>query len=263
MKKAFLLACFLAAMLCLPPHLMANAAEPSAEIKTTENTVLPEKIDAEAQKAETEKSALPQEAAPKDIAQEKTTEESEKTAQAKELAEETRQNSNVESSEAKIREEIAEKVDEAAVEDIGLVLQNILLSQGEDGNELWRLNASYASISTEEDKTSVEKPVVQYTLGDPAEKDYIDVTADTGHITEKQRFLLLEGNVEVRRADQYIKAPMMRYDAQERLMIFPEGAHVESPNGEGFAKYLTWHLDKNILQAKNRVDIVIKAAQKP
>jgi len=143
-------------------------------------------------------------------------------------------------------------------EDIGLVLQNILLHQGEGGSELWRLKASYASMSTKDDITSVEAPVVRYTLGDPALKDYIHVTASKGQITENQRFLVLSGDVQVWRADQRITGPMMQYDAKTRTMTFLKGAHLSTAAGSGSAQVLSWQLDDNILRAKGSVDVRLK-----
>jgi len=145
-----------------------------------------------------------------------------------------------------------------AVEDMGLMLQNILLYQGEGGSELWRLKASYASMSTDDDVTSVEAPVVRYTLGDPELKDYVHVTALKGKITENQRFLVLSGDVQVWRADQRITGPMMRYDAKTRTMTFLQGARLRTSAGEGSTKVLSWQLDDNILRAKGAVKVLLK-----
>lgn len=170
---------------------------------------------------------------------------------------------------------------------LGLALQGISLFSGEKGAELWRLKASWAHLSRENNEILVDLPVVRYTMGEPMENvdpgsavpdalqnatqktsqtpskdtppaDYLDVKSEKGKITDSQRYLTLWGNVDVRRFGDVLTGPRMEYDSKTRIMVFPEGAVLDSPKGEGEAARLTWNLASNELVGEGGVVVVIK-----
>ena len=50
----------------------------------------------------------------------------------------------------------------------------------------------------------------------------------------------------------------MNYDANKRLMTFPEGAALESPTASGTATFFTWDLAANEMHGSGGVLVVLK-----
>ena len=50
----------------------------------------------------------------------------------------------------------------------------------------------------------------------------------------------------------------MNYDANKRLMTFPEGAALESPTASGTATFFTWDLATNEMHGSGGVLVVLK-----
>lgn len=144
----------------------------------------------------------------------------------------------------------------------GLAIKGINLFQGNKGLELWRLKASWAHMSQNGETIDVDKPVVRYALGDGSagnpDDDVLDVKAELGRITDNQRFLTLWDDVVITRFDDTITAPRMNYDADKRLMTFPEGAALESPTAAGTAKLFTWDLANNVMHGSEGVLVILK-----
>ena len=137
----------------------------------------------------------------------------------------------------------------------GLAIKGINLFQGNKGLELWRLKASWAHMSQNGDTIDVDKPVVRYALGEGSasnpDDDVLDVQAQLGRITDNQRFLTLWD-------DDVITSSRMNYDANKRLMTFPEGAALESPTASGTAAFFTWDLAANEMHGSGGVLVVLK-----
>ena len=128
--------------------------------------------------------------------------------------------------------------------------------------ELWRLKASWAHMSQNGDTIDVDKPVVRYALGEGSasnpDDDVLDVQAQLGKITDNQRFLTLWDDVVITRYDDVITSSRMNYDANKRLMTFPEGAALESPTASGTATFFTWDLAANEMHGSGGVLVVLK-----
>ena len=144
----------------------------------------------------------------------------------------------------------------------GLAIKGISLFQGNKGIELWRLKASWAHMSQNGETIDVEKPVVRYALGDGSvsnpDDDVLNVEADFGKVTDNQRFLTLWDNVVITRFDQVITSPRMNYDANKRIMTFPEGAALDSPTSSGTSKFFVWDLARNEMHGSEGVLVVLK-----
>lgn len=146
----------------------------------------------------------------------------------------------------------ADGISEDSSEDaIGLALKGINLVQGEKGLELWRLKASWASLSEEDGHINLEKPDIVYRVGD-GEVPLL-VTADKGYVEQDQQFLLLRDNVVCIYEAYTLYATLMTYDGTTRTMTFPEGAHIENDKSKGFAQILTWYLDANRVEGREGV----------
>ena len=181
-------------------------------------------------------------------------------------------------------------------EAVGLALEGVNLFQGSKGNELWRLKASWAHLSQENDVINVDNPHVVYAMGDtglPAspqggenaaenaksadaqnaadagapppdfpdygDADVLDVTSRKGRITDHQRHLTLWDDVVITRFGDKLTGPRMNYDSATRIMTFPEGAALESERGSGTANVLHWDLAQNEITGLDGVLVVLKA----
>lgn len=144
----------------------------------------------------------------------------------------------------------------------GLAIKGINLFQGNKGLELWRLKASWAHMSQNGEQIDVEKPVVRYALGDGSTSnpgdDVLDVKAKFGKITDNQRFLTLWDDVVITRYDDILTGPKMTYNADKRLMFFPDGAALESPTASGSARVFSWDLAQNVMHASGDVLVILK-----
>ena len=122
----------------------------------------------------------------------------------------------------------------------GLAIKGINLFQGNKGLELWRLKAPRAGPASNPDDEA------------------LDVQAQLGKITDNQRFLTLWDDVVITRYDDVITSSRMNYDANKRLMAFPEGAALESPTASGTATFFTWDLAANEMHGSGGVLVVLK-----
>ena len=156
----------------------------------------------------------------------------------------------------------ADPADSAATA-IGLAIQGISLMNGEGGVELWRLKATWGHLSQNGDTVTVDKPLVRYTLGDPALEDYLHVRSEQGRITDAQRYLRLWDDVQLTRGEETVTGAVLDYDAKTRVLVFPEGAFLQGPKGELRTDVLTWKLDDNILKADGNVDVLLLPRTEP
>lgn len=138
-------------------------------------------------------------------------------------------------------------------EAVGLALKGVNLVQGEKGLEIWRLNASWASLREEGGQIDVEMPDMVYRVGDA--EIPLHVTAHKGQIERDQQFLRLWEDVVCVYDEYTLRATLMTYDGTTRTMTFPEGAHIESDKNQGFAQILTWDMNTNIINGMDGVSI--------
>lgn len=144
-------------------------------------------------------------------------------------------------------------------ESLGLALKGVNLSQGENGIELWRLKASWARLSKDRESIHVDKPIVQYLLGDGLSNDTITVCSDKGKITEHQKIITLWENLFIAQGNKHITGPYMVYNAEKRYIYFPNGAQFTSPQATSVVGKVSWDLESNIISGKGGVKVTIHA----
>lgn len=160
---------------------------------------------------------------------------------------------NAPKSDTAVSEKDQGEIPNAMEEAVGLALKGINLVQGENGLELWRLKASWASLREEGGQIDVEMPDMVYRVGDA--ETPLHVTANKGNVSQHQQVLRLWEGVVCTYDEYTLRATLMTYDGKTRTMTFPEGVHVESAKTKGFAHVLTWNLDSNIIEGLNGVTI--------
>ncbi len=149
-------------------------------------------------------------------------------------------------------------------ETLNLALKGVNLVQGENGIELWRLKASWAKLSRDGDTIDVDNPIVNYILGDTSKGDTsnnetIQVSANKGIITDKQRAITLWGNVVITQDEKNITGPKMTYNTTKRVIVFPDGVNFYSPIAIGSAKKITWNLDSNVIKATGDIKTILNS----
>lgn len=140
---------------------------------------------------------------------------------------------------------------------VGLALRGILLRQGENGMETWRLNAEWATLRQASGLLEVRAPDAIYALGDPAKKDYIYVQAEQGWISDNNTKLLLNGQVTAVRDDTTIVGDQVTFDNQNRILVYPAGAELDGAKLSGKAEVLRWDLNTDILHGDQGVSVIL------
>lgn len=149
---------------------------------------------------------------------------------------------------------------------VDLALRNILLSQGEQGIELWRLQANWATLRQESGLVEVRDPNVRYALGDPqGERDgkpyfdddqFVTVTSRTGRVTDNNSRITLEGNVRSEYQGDVLVGPLAEFSNDSRVLLYPQGATLEGLRLNGFAHVLRWNMATNTLEGEQGVTLV-------
>ncbi len=159
------------------------------------------------------------------------------------------------------------KVDELSGEEkegenntVDLALRGISLSEGENGFELWRLNADWATLRQKADKVDLGSPHVLYRMGDtdaapddPA--SHLDVTARSGLIEDGNTRVTLRGNVRAEHDGNVLTGPEAIFLNNTRVLTFPDGADLVGPTLSGDAKILRWNVSTNILEGEGGVSM--------
>lgn len=156
--------------------------------------------------------------------------------------------------------------DVSDVNPVDLALRNILLSQGEQGLELWRLQANWATLRQESGLVEVREPHVRYALGDPqgerdgkpyfADEQFVNVTSRTGRVTDNNSRITLEGHVRSEYQGDVLTGPVAEFNNADRVLLYPQGATLEGATLNGFAHVLRWNMATNTLEGEQGVTLI-------
>lgn len=149
---------------------------------------------------------------------------------------------------------------EGTATSVDLAIRGITLNEGENGFELWRLRADWATLREEIDKVDLSSPHVRYHMGErtnntEAPSDYLDVTALSGLIEEDNSRITLRGDVRAEHDANILTGPEAVFLNNTRILTFPEGADLNGPTLSGTAKLLRWNVSTNILEGEGGVSM--------
>lgn len=156
-----------------------------------------------------------------------------------------------------------------ADDDVGLAMQGIQVSQGEDGLEEWRLFAKWATMRQKTGVLQVEDPVMWHRVGESsllfdaaAREKVMHLQDDGGKIVLKALHglvydnnskVLLQDTVSAEQNANSVHGPLLSYSSEERVAVFPENARFKGEGISGRADVLSWNMNANKIYGSGRV----------
>lgn len=137
---------------------------------------------------------------------------------------------------------------------LSLALQNIDMSQGQDGFEVWRLKAEWANMAQEDGKIIVHLPRLTYFMP-PPDKGEMLVVSDSGTILQEEQILRFIKNVVVTQEGSRITGDLLVYNGAAATMTFPEGGVFGGEGMNGNASLIRWHINQRRIEAAGSVSV--------
>jgi len=151
-------------------------------------------------------------------------------------------------------------------ESVDLALRGITLAHGENGLELWKLNATWATLRQKSGLVLLREPHILYPLGEPsdtrdgrpafAEDQFVDVTSLRGRVEDNNTLVTLQDHVRAVYRGDVLTGPVAIHNSKTRTLLFPEGADLEGSRLSGHAHVLRWDLSTDILYGEKGVDMI-------
>lgn len=144
-------------------------------------------------------------------------------------------------------------------EGMDLSLKGIELSQGEQGEELWRLKAQTAFYVQEEDVVQLGSPEITYFLQPEMQKIFIQ--ANKGVIDQKSQKARLLGDVVIQRQQGTIRCDLVIFDGNAKKLTMPGSVTFDETDLVGTATDVVWSLEENIIHADKNVSMNVFVQQ--
>lgn len=154
-------------------------------------------------------------------------------------------------------------------DDIGLAMQGISVSYGEEGKEEWAISAKWATMHQQTSVVQMENPLMWHRTGDnsvlfsessAANDVYLKDTADKvvieakrGIIYNENTKVLLHEDVKATQQANIVSGQFLNYDSIEQVAIFPEKADFVGEGLIGKADVLSWNMQENKIYGKGKV----------
>lgn len=154
-------------------------------------------------------------------------------------------------------------------DDIGLAMQGISVSYGEEGKEEWAIFAKWATMHQQTSVVQMENPLMWHRTGDNSVlfsqstatndmylKDITDkvvIEAKRGIIYNENTKVLLHEDVKASQQANIVSGPFLNYDSIEQVAIFPEEADFAGEGLVGKADVLSWNMQENKIYGKGKV----------
>lgn len=154
-------------------------------------------------------------------------------------------------------------------DDIGLAMQGISVSYGEEGKEEWAVFAKWATMHQQTSVVQMENPLMWHRTGDNSVlfssasaqngmylKDIADkvvIKAKRGLIYNENTKVLLQEDVKATQEANIVSGPYLNYDSIEQVAVFPEKADFAGEGLAGRAEVLSWNMHENKIYGKGSV----------
>ena len=143
---------------------------------------------------------------------------------------------------------------------VSIAVKGISLTQGEGGQETWRLNATSAKMDQESGVVSVQAPNITYFLKN--NKQELHIKSKQGTIEQNQSIVELWGDVRVDEADNLLTTSKALYEGGTHILTLPEPLDFFNPMFLGKANSANWDLNTNIFKASGDINVTIISQKK-
>ena len=136
-------------------------------------------------------------------------------------------------------------------------MESLSLTEIEQGDKRWLLNASKAEYLRERHEIRIEDIELEFYGPD---QEVIYVRAEQGLVNTKARDLALKGEVTLKQGDFTIRAPEVRYVAKDRALVAPEEIVLEGPRTEisGKGLYIDLAQKRLVLKEHRQTKLMLK-----
>lgn len=154
-------------------------------------------------------------------------------------------------------------------DDIGLAMQGISVSYGEEGKEEWAVFAKWATMHQQSSVVQMENPLMWHRTGDNSvlfssvsaqndmylkdAADKVVIEAKRGLIYNENTKVLLQEDVKATQEANMVTGSVLNYDSIEQLAVFPEKADFVGEGLAGRAEVLSWNMQENKIYGKGNV----------
>ncbi|MBQ4132848.1 MAG: LPS export ABC transporter periplasmic protein LptC [Desulfovibrionaceae bacterium] len=137
---------------------------------------------------------------------------------------------------------------------INIAVKGINLTQGESGEESWRLNASSASFDQESGKVIISRPKITYFL---KEESKLYIESRLGRLDQTESLVEMWDDVQVDEADNHLTSSRAVYNGKTHIIVLPEPLNFNNPQFSGSASQADWDLNSNVITASGNVQVRI------
>ena len=145
---------------------------------------------------------------------------------------------------------------ENATEALGVALKDLKLTQGEKGEELWRLKATWANMLEASGYITVESPQLVYFI--PPDAKELHVTSEKGDVNQKTQILRFIGKVYASQGNSTLTGDLLIYNGTARVMVFPDGGAFHGDAVSGDAAKVLWRMRDQVIEGSGGVSVVIE-----
>lgn len=136
-------------------------------------------------------------------------------------------------------------------------MESLSLTEIQEGDKRWLLNASKAEYLRERHEIRIEDIELEFYGPD---QEVIYVRAYEGLVNTKARDLALKGEVTLKQGDFTIRAPEVRYVAKDRALVAPEEIVLTGPRTEisGKGLYIDLAQKRLVLKEHRQTKLMLK-----
>ncbi len=142
---------------------------------------------------------------------------------------------------------------------VDLSLRGVELTQGEQGEEVWKLKARGAWYEQAGGVIQVSQPEIIYYLR--SDRSELLVRSSRGVVSQQDRLARLWENVEIERNGGSIRSDLLIYNGTDHTLNMPGEARFDGPDLYGTASGVTVYLNDNVLRAEGGVDVEMRIRQ--
>ncbi len=145
-------------------------------------------------------------------------------------------------------------------EAINIAVRGIILTQGEKGEETWRLNATSASFDQASGKLLIHQPRVTYFL--KGKNSELLIQSRVGRLNQAESEVEMWDNVRLDESENVLTTSKAIYNGNTSMLNLPEPVEFFNPQFAGSANQADWDLNTHVLSANGKVHVIILSSKK-